>query len=79
MLQFISPLQHSYPGNLVLTDDLGILEEDVCECGLSQKRFKILGRAKKAEIRGCGEVMSEKVLKEVTKSVNDNIIVYHAY
>ena len=79
LLQFISPLQHSYPGNLVLTDDLGVLEEGVCECGLSQKRFKILGRAKKAEIRGCGEVMSEKVLKkEVIKSVDDNIIVYHA-
>ncbi|HAS3799372.1 TPA: acyl-CoA reductase, partial [Vibrio cholerae] len=27
LLEFVSPLPHSYPGNVVLTDDLGVIEE----------------------------------------------------
>ena len=30
LLEFVSPLQHSYPGNVVLTDDLGVVEDSVC-------------------------------------------------
>ena len=56
------PLQHSYPGNVVLTDDLGIVKEGVCECGHDGKCFKVLGRAKRAEVRGCGDIMSEKLI-----------------
>ena len=29
---------------------------DNCKCGLKGKYFKVLGRAKKAEIRGCSDV-----------------------
>ncbi len=61
LLQFLSPIPHSYPGNVVLTDDLGFMDSGKCECGLDTKRFKIIGRAHKAEVRGCGDVMSEKI------------------
>lgn len=83
LLQFISPLPHSYPGNVVLTDDLGVLESGACECGQSGKRFKVIGRAKKAEVRGCGDIMSEKVssakgIGKQLEPVEHNLIVHHA-
>jgi len=63
LLEFISPVPHSYPGNVVLTDDVGIYEEDDGSIeGVSGRRFKVLGRAKKAEVRGCGDIMANKVV-----------------
>ena len=61
LLEFVSPLPHSYPGNAVITDDIGMVEEGLCACGLKGKRFKVLGRLKKAEIRGCGDILSDKL------------------
>lgn len=61
-LQFVSPLTHSYPGNSVITDDLGYIDPnpaETCVCGRNGTRFRVSGRVKKAEIRGCGDVMSE--------------------
>ncbi|NOI66951.1 acyl-CoA reductase [Vibrio sp. 99-8-1] len=82
LLEFISPLQHSYPGNVVLTDDLGVIENTYCECGQTGKRFKVIGRARKAEVRGCGDVMSEKVAKKSASKLLDNqlehMVVYHS-
>lgn len=82
LLEFVSPLQHSYPGNVVLTDDLGVVEDTTCECGQLGRRFKVIGRAKKAEVRGCGDVMSEKVTqKSLAKqlgSLKESITVYHS-
>ena len=63
LLEFVSPLQHSYPGNVVLTDDIGVTANGICECGRAGPRFRVLGRAKKAEVRGCGDIMSEKVAR----------------
>ena len=82
LLEFISPLQHSYPGNVVLTDDLGVMQDGSCECGRSGKRFQILGRAKKAEVRGCGDVMAEKVankppVKQLTH-LQEAMEIYHS-
>ena len=68
LLEFLSPLQHSYPGNVVLTDDLGVSRGGLCDCGYNGRRFKVIGRAQKAEVRGCGDVMSEKVAKQTAKS-----------
>lgn len=62
MLEFISPVPHSYPGNVVLTDDIGYLENGACPCGRGGQRFKIVGRLKKAEVRGCGDILSSKLL-----------------
>ncbi len=57
LVQLISILPTSYPGHSILTQDLGtIYGEDNCKCKLSGKFFKIFGRVKKAEIRGCSNV-----------------------
>lgn len=61
LLEFVSPIPHSYPGNAVLTDDLGVIDADSCCVGRSGTRFKIVGRMKKAEVRGCGDILSQKL------------------
>lgn len=61
LLEFITPVPHSYPGNAVLTDDLGIIDVDKCKNGRAGTRFKIVGRMKKAEVRGCGDILSQKL------------------
>ena len=61
MLEFITPIPHSYPGNAVLTDDLGVIYDEPCPYGRPGTRFKVLGRLKKAEVRGCGDILSEKL------------------
>lgn len=61
MLEFISPVPHSYPGNAVLTDDLGYIIDKPCPCGRGGTRFVVTGRLKKAEIRGCGDILANKL------------------
>ena len=57
MIKLTSVLPYSYPGHSLLTEDVGICYGvDNCKCGLKGKYFKVLGRAKKAEIRGCSDV-----------------------
>ena len=49
----------SYPGNNILTEDLGfITENNNCKsCSrLKGKRFKVVGRIKDSEVRGCSDV-----------------------
>ncbi len=59
MIQLLSVLPTSYPGHNILTEDLGmILGEDDCDCGKMGKRFKVFGRLKKSEIRGCSDAIS---------------------
>ncbi len=56
LIQLLSVLPTSYPGHSILTEDEGvILGEDDCPCGRKGKYFKILGRIKNAEIRGCSD------------------------
>ena len=56
LIQVCSLLPESYPGHSLLTEDEGIvLGEDDCSCGRKGKYFKILGRIKNAEIRGCSD------------------------
>ena len=56
LIQVCSLLPVSYPGHSLLTEDEGIvLGEDDCPCGRKGKYFKILGRIKNAEIRGCSD------------------------
>ncbi|MBS6740611.1 MULTISPECIES: acyl-protein synthetase [Phytobacter] len=56
IIQVLSLLPESYPGHSLLTEDEGILlGEDDCPCGRKGKYFKILGRLKKAELRGCSD------------------------
>jgi hypothetical protein len=65
LLQFITPLPLSYPGVSVITDDLGIITNQFGEIdGRYGTTFKITGRAKNAEIRGCGDIMSSYLRRE---------------
>jgi len=61
LLQFLTPIQTSYPGHSVLTEDMGCIEHIVdCPCGRNAKAFRMTGRAPDAEIRGCGDIMADK-------------------
>ena len=61
IIQVLSILPRSYPGHSLLTEDEGILlGEDDCSCGRLGKYFKIVGRLKNAEIRGCSDTYAEK-------------------
>lgn len=56
LAQLFSILPKSYPGHSILTEDEAeILGEDDCPCGRMGKYFKVHGRVKNAEIRGCGD------------------------
>jgi phenylacetate-coenzyme A ligase PaaK-like adenylate-forming protein len=56
LVQLMSLLPTSYPGHSILSEDLGeIVGEDDCGCGRKGKYFKIHGRIKSAEVRGCGD------------------------
>ena len=61
IIQVVSILPKSYPGHSLLTEDEGVLlGEDDCPCGRKGKYFKILGRLKNAEIRGCSDTYAVK-------------------
>lgn len=61
IIQVLSILPKSYPGHSLLTEDEGVLlGEDDCLCGRKGKYFKIVGRLKNAEIRGCSDTYAEK-------------------
>jgi len=56
LVQLLSLLPLSYPGHSILSEDVGeILGEDDCPCGRKGKYFKIYGRIKNAEVRGCSD------------------------
>jgi len=61
LIEVVSILPKSYPGHALLTEDSGvILGEDDCPCGRLGKYFKINGRIKNAEIRGCSDTYAAK-------------------
>jgi hypothetical protein len=72
VLQFLSPLPSSYPGFSILTDDLGMICNDSLINGISHRTFKITGRAKNAEVRGCGDIMSTYISSNNSEFNNKN-------
>ncbi len=61
IIQVVSAIPKSYPGHSLLTEDEGvILGIDDCPCGRKGKYFKINGRIKNAEIRGCSDTYAAK-------------------
>ena len=62
ILQFLTPIQLSYPGHSILTSDLGRIEgRDNCLCGRKGTIFSVSGRADaQVEVRGCGDVMAHE-------------------
>ena len=61
IIQVVSTIPESYPGHSLLTEDEGrVLGIDDCPCGRKGKYFKIHGRLKNAEIRGCSDTYADK-------------------
>jgi phenylacetate-coenzyme A ligase PaaK-like adenylate-forming protein len=61
LIQVVSVLPQSYPGHSLLTEDIGmIMGEDDASNGWKGKYFKISGRAKKAELRGCSDTFKSR-------------------
>jgi hypothetical protein len=59
IIQLISILPYSYPGHSILTEDIGIIVGEDNDTEWNGKYFKILGRIKKTEIRGCSDTYSQ--------------------
>jgi phenylacetate-coenzyme A ligase PaaK-like adenylate-forming protein len=55
-LQLINLLAHGAPYHSVLTEDVGRLIPGECACGRGSRRFELIGRLPKAEVRGCANV-----------------------
>lgn len=61
IIQVVSTIPESYPGHSLLTEDEGSIEGiDDCPCGRKGKYFRINGRLKNAEIRGCSDTYAAK-------------------
>ncbi|MFA6048881.1 MAG: acyl-protein synthetase [Candidatus Micrarchaeia archaeon] len=61
IIEVVSILPSSYPGNAILTEDLGtVMGIDDCKCGRLGKRFVFNERAPKAMARGCGDTFADK-------------------
>ena len=57
LIQLLSTIPKSYPGHSILTEDIGmIIGENDCKCGIKGNYFKVYGRVKKSEIRGCSNI-----------------------
>jgi hypothetical protein len=57
LIQVCSVLPTSFPGQLLLTEDLAeVVALDGCKCGRRGIVFRFKGRAPKAEVRGCGNL-----------------------
>jgi len=56
VIELFSLLPKSYPGHVLLTEDMGVVQgEDDCPCGRLGKYFHVTGRIPRAEIRGCSD------------------------
>lgn len=56
IIETVSVLPWSYPGQALLTEDLGeLLGEDDCRCQRKGRYFVVHGRLPKAETRGCSD------------------------
>ena len=56
LIETVSVLPWSYPGHVLLTEDIGeVLGEDDCPCGRKGRYFAVHGRLPKAEERGCSD------------------------
>jgi phenylacetate-coenzyme A ligase PaaK-like adenylate-forming protein len=65
IVEVVSSLPKSYPGHVLLTEDEGYIEgEDDCPCGRKGKYFRIIGRIKNAEIRGCSDTYADKISRK---------------
>jgi hypothetical protein len=61
IVQVCSVLPTSFPGNLLLTEDMAqVIAYDGCSCGRRGISFRFAGRIPKAELRGCGNLETKR-------------------
>jgi hypothetical protein len=61
IVQVCSVLPTSFPGNLLLTEDMAqVIAYDGCSCGRRGISFRFARRIPKAELRGCGNIQSTR-------------------
>jgi hypothetical protein len=71
LVQVCSALPTSFPGFLVLTEDIGeIIQDDGCPCGRRGLSFRFVKRAPKTEIRGCGNIDSTRERPSTSKALH---------
>ena len=58
IIQVISLIPRSYPGHSLLTEDVGAVENIATNGQFQGKGLRIYGRVKKAELRGCSDVIA---------------------
>jgi len=62
IIQVLSLIPGSYPGHSLLTEDMGVIEAvDAGHKGWNGNGLRIIGRVPKAELRGCSDVISQKL------------------
>ena len=57
LIEVVSTLPWSYPGHVLLTDDIGVVD-GVDDGERPGKRFRVLGRLPRAEPRGCSDTFA---------------------
>ncbi|MGD0758594.1 MAG: AMP-binding protein [Candidatus Sulfotelmatobacter sp.] len=63
IVQVCNALPTSFPGNLLLTDDMAqVIALDGCPCGRRGISFRFAGRIPEAELRGCGNIQRKRPL-----------------
>jgi acyl-CoA synthetase (AMP-forming)/AMP-acid ligase II len=61
IVQVCNALPTSFPGNLLLTDDMAqVIAYDGCPCGRRGISFRFAGRIPEREPRGCGNIQSQR-------------------
>jgi len=61
IVQVCSVLPTSFPGHLLLTEDMAqVLGYDGCPCGRRGISFRFAGRIPQAELRGCGNLETKR-------------------
>jgi hypothetical protein len=61
VLEVVSGLPYSYPGHVLLTEDIGVIH-GIDDGDWPGKRFSVLGRLPRAEARGCSDAVSVPAL-----------------
>jgi hypothetical protein len=59
IIEVVSALPTSYPGQAILTEDQGVLAGiDDCPCGRKGNYFRFTNRIERVELRGCGDTFA---------------------
>jgi hypothetical protein len=60
IIEVVSALPTSYPGQALITEDQGrLLGVDDCPCGWKGRYFEFTKRIERAELRGCGDIFAQ--------------------